>query len=105
MTHWREKVLGSPSVQKKTIVFEGRVAGNVVSWEEKGRRFVGYWLGREFWGKGIATSALSEFLECESTRPLYASVAAHNTASIRVLEKCGFCRQYGAEEGFFRLVG
>jgi RimJ/RimL family protein N-acetyltransferase len=53
-------------------------------------REVGYWLGREFWGKGIATRALVEFLKVVAERPLYARVAKHNIASFRVLEKCGF---------------
>jgi RimJ/RimL family protein N-acetyltransferase len=47
-------------------------------------------LGKEFWGKGIATQALSQFLEVVSTRPIYARVAKDNLASIRVLEKNGF---------------
>ena len=47
-------------------------------------------MGREYWGKGIATRALTAFLEQVTTRPLYAHVAQHNLASIRVLEKCGF---------------
>jgi RimJ/RimL family protein N-acetyltransferase len=50
---------------------------------------VGYWLGREFWGKGIATQALAELVE-ELDRPLYAEVSTNNIGSIRVLEKCGF---------------
>jgi RimJ/RimL family protein N-acetyltransferase len=74
----------------KTILFEGQVAGNLVSFVLSGEREVGYWLGREFWGKGIATRALSEFLKQVKERPLYAHVARHNIASLRVLEKCGF---------------
>ena len=50
----------------------------------------GYWIDREYWGKGIATKALSRFLCQVTERPLCALVARHNTASIRVLEKCGF---------------
>ena len=41
----------------------------------------------DLWG---ATEAISAFLFLEQTRPLYASVAKHNAASIRVLQKCGF---------------
>ena len=55
-----------------------------------GEREVGYWLGKEFWGKGIATKALAEFLKIIETRPLYAHVAKHNIGSRRILEKCGF---------------
>ncbi len=77
----------------KTILYGDLVAGNIVSWEhpdEGSERDVGYWLGREFWGKGIATQALSLFLEQVMMRPLYAYVLKHNLASIGVLEKCGF---------------
>jgi RimJ/RimL family protein N-acetyltransferase len=74
----------------KTILYGDQVAGNIVSWEHDEEREVGYWLGREFWGKGIATQALSLFLEQVTTRPLVAYVVKHNLASIRVLEKCGF---------------
>lgn len=45
---------------------------------------------REYWGRGLASSALSQFLREVRVRPLYAYVAKHNLASIRVLEKCGF---------------
>jgi RimJ/RimL family protein N-acetyltransferase len=88
--HW-ERVLAGPGVAK-TIVFEGQVAGNVLSWVQDGRRLVGYWLGKEFWGKGLATQALRELIDELDTRPLHAYVAKTNIGSIRVLEKCGFVR-------------
>ena len=93
MTHWHTRVLGPASVGKKTIVVDGSVAGNVVSWEQDGKRLIGYWVGREYWGRGVATAALAEFLIHETTRPLWAYVAAHNFGSIRVLEKCRFRRE------------
>ena len=89
MAHWT-KILADETNILKTILFDGQVAGNIVSWLHSGEREVGYWLGREYWGKGIATRALSTFLDHVKTRPLYAHVAKHNRASIRVLEKCGF---------------
>jgi RimJ/RimL family protein N-acetyltransferase len=88
--HWTAKILGDAAVAKKTILFDGQVAGNVVSFERAGTPLVGYWIGKEFWGKGIATRALSQFLETVRTRPLFAHVAKQNAGSIRVLEKCGF---------------
>jgi len=97
--HWRQ-VLDDGAVLKKTILFDGRVAGNIVSFEQLGRTLVGYWIGKEYWGKGIATRALSEFLNHVTARPLYARVAKHNRASIRVLEKCGF-RICGEDRGPF----
>jgi RimJ/RimL family protein N-acetyltransferase len=87
--HWK-KILADDTVAKNTILFNGQVAGSIVSFERDDEREVGYWIGREYWGRGIATTALSEFLGQEKTRPLFAHVAKHNVASIRVLEKCGF---------------
>jgi len=89
MAHWIG-VLSDESITKKTILLNGQVAGHVVSFVWSGKREVGYWIGKEFWGKGIATQALSEFLRHVKERPLYARVAKHNIASLRVLEKCGF---------------
>jgi RimJ/RimL family protein N-acetyltransferase len=89
--HWR-RILADDSLTKKTIVFEGQVAGNAVSWPQDGRQLVGYWLGKAFWGKGLATQALAELIDELGTRPLHAYVAKTNIGSIRVLEKCGFVR-------------
>jgi RimJ/RimL family protein N-acetyltransferase len=93
--HWA-KLLADDSCLKKTIVVvsavsaEEQVAGNIGSCTVEGKREVGYWIDRAFWGRGVATAALSAFLCLEQTRPLYAGVAKHNTASTRVLQKCGF---------------
>lgn len=89
MVHWA-KIMANESVILKTILFDGQVAGNIVSFVQSGEREVGYWIGKEYWGKGIATRALAAFLDYVKTRPLYAHVAKHNIGSRRVLEKCGF---------------
>jgi RimJ/RimL family protein N-acetyltransferase len=89
MAHWT-KLLADDTVTKRTILFEGHVAGNIVCFEWEGKPEVGYWVGREYWGKGIATMALSAFLSIVKERPLYAAAAKDNAASIRVLQKCGF---------------
>jgi len=106
--HWR-RTLANDSLIKKTIVHEGAVAGNVVSWEQDGKRLVGYWIGSEFWGKGVATQALGEFVAEVEQRPLNAWVATSNVGSIRVLEKCGFVqvgsRTTDVEELLFELGG
>ncbi len=86
--HWR-RILSDEDLIAKTIVSGDDVAGNITSWGRDGKRLVGYWLGREFWGQGLATRALAE-LVAELKRPLYAEVATTNKGSIRVLEKCGF---------------
>ena len=88
--HWATNILGNPSNVTRTILVDGKVAGNIGSWQHGGLRFVSYWIGREHWGKGVATRALAAFLHVVNERPLYAHVARHNAGSIRVLEKCGF---------------
>ncbi len=98
LAHWH-RILDDESVVKKTILFEGKVAGNVVSFLQSGKREVGYWIGKEYWGRGVATQALSVFLRQEQRRPLYAHVAKHNAASVRVLENCGFGISGGDAEG------
>ncbi len=94
--HWR-KIRADASIVLRTIVVDGQVAGNLVSFEQGGAREVGYWIGREFWGHGVATRALAQFLELVTMRPLHAVLAPHNVASRRVLEKCGF--RFENEEG------
>ena len=89
MAHWA-KLLDDETVVKRTIQFQGQPVGDIVCFGPLDEREVGYWIGREFWGRGIATRALVAFLAEVTTRPLHAVVARHNLASIRVLEKCGF---------------
>lgn len=83
----------------RVIVVDDEVVGTIGSWGDPGEREVTYWIGRSYWGKGIATDALSEYLAVERSRPLRARVAADNVASRRVLEKCGF-RVVGTDRGF-----
>ena len=87
--HWA-RIRADDSCVLKTIVFEGEVAGNIGCWPRDDKRYVGYWLGREFWGHGLATAALAAFLPLVDERPLRATVAPANKASVRVLEKNGF---------------
>ena len=90
--HWA-KIRADDTTVQRTIVVDGTVAGNIGSWEQDGQRLLGYWIGREYWGRGVATEALAQFVRQVTTaRPLYAHVAVHNIGSIRVLEKCGFRR-------------
>lgn len=93
ISHWRHNVIGNRASEARTILVDGQVAGYVASWEQDGNRFVAYWIGKEYWGRGLAPSALDEFLKThEHHRPIHAHVALSNARSIRVLEKCGFRR-------------
>lgn len=107
--HWRAKVLGDPLTRKQAVVADGVLAGNVVAFFREGKRLIGYWYGREAWGRGIASAALAQFLTLEAHRPLHAWVIPSNAASMRVLEKNGFVRgdlrvdHEGVEEVLFTL--
>jgi RimJ/RimL family protein N-acetyltransferase len=101
LAHW-QKILAKEDVSARVILVDGQVAGNLVSFEMDGHREVGYWLGREFWGHGIATRALAAFVELVEFRPLYGYVVKEHLASQRVLEKCGF-RPCGSAREFSTL--
>jgi RimJ/RimL family protein N-acetyltransferase len=74
----------------RVIEDDGAVAGYTFTFIRDGQRVVGYWLGRRYWGRGLATRALAEFLPLVEERPLQATVSPANRASVRVLEKNGF---------------
>ena len=95
--HWK-RLLGDPSVVVRTVVADGEVVGSAVSFLRGGERQVGYWIGREHWGRGLASAALAELLIEVTERPLFARVVPHNLGSLRVLAKSGF-QMVGEERG------
>jgi RimJ/RimL family protein N-acetyltransferase len=105
MAHWA-RTLANESALTWTIISDGEVAGNIGCWEADGSRYVGYWIGRPVWGRGLATAALAEVAGIVETRPLRAEVVSTNVASIRVLEKCGFTQVDGhvSDDGVEELV-
>lgn len=58
---------------------------------------IGYWLGREYWGRGIVTEALGMatgyFMQSFELSRIFALPFARNSASLRVLEKAGYKRE------------
>jgi RimJ/RimL family protein N-acetyltransferase len=99
------KIIADPTTINRTIVCDGQVVGSVSSYEESGKPEVTYWIGRAYWGKGIATRALRAFLaQVNTTRPMYARVAQDNLGSRRILEKCGF-QVMGETKGFANARG
>jgi len=96
--HW-DKILHSPQNITRTIVADGQVAGHVACYPLEGNLEVTYWVGREFWGRGVATQALKRMLQLVVDRPIFGRAAADNIGSIRVLEKCGF-KIIGKDKGF-----
>ena len=80
------------------IVLNGNAAGSIglIAKEDVYRKSmeIGYWLGEEFWGKGIMTEAIGAITEYGFSKfdivRIYADVFEWNAASARVLEKNGF---------------
>jgi RimJ/RimL family protein N-acetyltransferase len=103
MARWH-KILSNEAIIKRTILFEKDVAGHILKFDQFNKPSVSYWIGKQYWGRGIATMALTLFLEEISLRPLYARAAHDNRASIRVLEKCGFVI-VGQDRGFSNAHG
>lgn len=101
--HWA-KILSDENIVLRTIVYSGQVAGNIVCHGWFGKPELSYWIGKGFWGKGIASRALMEFLGQVKERPLHARVAKDNIASIRVLAKNGF-HVCGEDKGFSNARG
>jgi [ribosomal protein S5]-alanine N-acetyltransferase len=93
------KLLNDPTVNNQTIVIGDTIAGSIAKFVMEGDAEITYWIDRKFWGRGIATKALKEFLAIETSRPLFGRVAFDNFASQKVLEKCGFIKT-GADKGF-----
>ena len=85
-----ERVLQDASIAVRTILLDGSIVGSILEYVDDGAPQVSYWIGREHWGKGIATSALALFLPLLTERPVFARVAFDNVGSLRVLEKNGF---------------
>jgi RimJ/RimL family protein N-acetyltransferase len=89
--HWA-KIRANETGLARTIVVDGTVVGMILSWLDGEGRWVGYWIGRESWGRGYATRGLTLLVDEIADRPILASIADSNIGSRRVLEKCGFVR-------------
>jgi len=89
--HW-ERMLIDPEVLVRTIMFNEAIVGTINAFMVGDEKYVGYWIGRDYWGKGIATRALASLLPLVESRPLHARVAVNNIGSICVLERCGFVK-------------
>lgn len=80
-----------------TIFLDDQVVGSVSTWPLGDEMQVSYGIEKKYWGKGLATTALQQFLEIIPERPLYGRVAFDNIGSARVLQKCRF-KQIGEDK-------
>jgi RimJ/RimL family protein N-acetyltransferase len=102
--HAREwvKMTADPRSTHFAVEVDGAFAGGIgyvrFDAERQLSGEIGYWLGRPFWGRGIATAALRSVAGLAFEREtgvlrLEAPVFSNNPRSARVLEKCGFVRE------------
>ena len=84
------KIFADEQTVARAVVAGGELVGHINSFPLNGELWVGYWIARSHWGRGIATSVLSQFLTIMRLRPLYAQVADTNEASLRLLRRHGF---------------
>jgi RimJ/RimL family protein N-acetyltransferase len=103
MARW-EKILTNARTVNKVILLEGQVVGNIACFEMFDEQMIAYWIDRAYWGQGITTEALTQFLNLVPTRPLYARAVKDNIGSVRVLQKCGF-EITGEDKGFANARG
>lgn len=101
--HWN-KILTNKDIIKQTIIVENTVVGHVSLFVQFGEPEVSYWIGKEYWRKGIATNALREFLKQVTIRPLYARAAKDNAGSLKVLKRGGFTI-LGEDSGYANARG
>lgn len=92
-------LLKDPTVNNQTVIIDNVIVGSIAKFIMEGDTEITYWIDRKFWGQGIATKALTEFLVIETNRPIFGRVAFDNFGSQKVLEKCGFIK-IGKDKGF-----
>ena len=93
------KHLADPTINMRIIKVNDVIAGSIAKFVMENEAEITYWIDRKFWGQGIATTALNNFLKIEQIRPIYGRVAFDNYGSQKVLERCGFIKT-GKEKGF-----
>jgi RimJ/RimL family protein N-acetyltransferase len=93
------RFLADPTIHNRTIWIDDKIAGSIAKFVMEGNTEITYWIDRNYWGKGIATKALKEFLTIEKTRPVIGRASFDNIGSQKVLEKCGFVK-IGTDKGF-----
>ncbi|HET6274060.1 MAG TPA: GNAT family N-acetyltransferase [Bacteroidota bacterium] len=96
--HWVHHVSRESPVRNFAIEVDGNAVGSIGIHPKRDvyrkSAGIGYWLGEEFWGRGIATESVRAMIDYSFSHfdlcRLYAGVFEWNGASMRVLEKAGF---------------
>ncbi len=92
-------------VYKETSRVIGVIRIGDIDWKNKNAE-IGYWLGKKYWGRGLASEAVRLILkfafEKLKLHKVYAGLFEENIASRKVLEKCGFRLEGTIRESRFR---
>lgn len=72
------RLLDDPTVNNQTITADSVIAGSIAKFVMEGDAELTYWIDKDFWGKGVATAALKNFLTIETARPIFGHVAFDN---------------------------
>ena len=110
-------VLSTPDIYAVVFKETGRPIGCAgVTYGSTGRKYlqpgegeIGYWIGRPFWGRGLAGEAVRRLLkrcfEDLKMQTVWCAYYDGNTASLRVQEKCGFVYDHTVERQWCPLLG
>lgn len=93
------RFLTDPTIHMRTIVINDEIVGSLAKFIMEDEAEITYWIAKDFWGKGIATTALKDFLKIEKARPIYGRAAFDNYGSQKVLERSGFVK-IGSDKGY-----
>ncbi len=103
ITKWT-RLLKDNSVHMQTILLNDQAVGCVVKFVMEGDSDITYAIDKQYWGKGITSIAVKQFLELEETRPIFGRVANDNIGSQKILEKSGF-KKIGTNTDFANARG
>jgi RimJ/RimL family protein N-acetyltransferase len=98
------RVRSTPGTRNRAITRDGLLVGSIASFVIEGDTEITYWIDRSVWGQGVASTALTLFLQEQQVRPLHARAASDNAGSLRVLQKAGF-RVTGTEVAYANARG
>ncbi|MFC1419125.1 GNAT family N-acetyltransferase [Streptacidiphilus cavernicola] len=111
--HWA-RIRQDPAIVMRAVVSgggavdgsdgNGEILGHVAVYGPPEEREVTYWIERQYWGRGAATSALRQLLGIVPERPLHARAVADNLGSLQVLRNCGFTVT-GTDRGYANARG
>ena len=100
-----DRLITSDKIKIFVIRWNGHVAGAIEVEVNQDNYFVGYWLGKKYRGKGLASAALQSILEgsAYANKPIVSRADEKNKKSQAVLERCGF-KEISREDNWIYYV-